>query len=68
MLCVRNACGRRQKLEGALRSKQKALDTARRKPDPMAKEPELRRNIERLSAKAHGKVGTGFASALASAC
>ena len=73
--CIDAVCdamrfGRRQRLEGAVRNKQKALDAARRKPDPMAKEPELRRSIERLAAKMHGKVVPVVlpsASALASA-
>ena len=54
--CHAAACCRRQKLEAALRSKQKALEAARRKPDPLAKEPALRADVERLSAKAHDKV------------
>lgn len=41
------------KVTSTLNTKRKLLEEARRKPDPMSREPGLRQDINKLNAQAH---------------
>lgn len=47
---------RRMKVAAALKNKEKQLEAAAKRPDPMLKEPQLRRDLDKLNATAHSLV------------
>lgn len=48
------------KLLSQINSKKKAREDVRKKPDPMSREPGLRRDIDRLNTQAHNLVSSGL--------